>query len=520
VSTLLLVEYFIFSVLYDFVDIRKINSPLRVLGYLGTVAPLIMITATSIVLLAGRRIMNEVLVIAANFPFHEKIFLWVIHLLAYSALITVTNKVFSSEGWLVFWSICALTAGGSAFFLALPPGLIYRLFIRNHWIFITSIATGFLAWIAAIWSDKLWNSIGWLTSVFVAKLVTILPGEVIVIPESRIIGTTYFSVEVSNVCSGYQGIGLMAVFMTAYLFFKRNELRFPIALILWPISIVLAWLTNAFRVFALIAVGTFGFEHIALGGFHAKAGWILFCALALGIVAVSRSFSLFSKGVSPQRKKDDTWNPTAVYLLPFLAAIAASMITGLFSAANFDPAYPVRIISAGFVVYIYRNSIFRSIPLTFSWQAFLAGISVAVLWVAMDHLFTDVNTLQQIPTELTALPSIYRILWILIKIFGSCLIIPLIEELAFRGFLLRRLIQSDFTAVSYRKFTWLSFLLSSLAFGLMHGERWIAGIIAGMVYAFVVYRKGRLMDAVVAHAVSNIIIALYVLIFGKWGLWW
>ena len=248
---------------------------------------------------------------------------------------------------------------------------------------------------------------------------------------------------------------------------------------------------------------------------------MLFCLLALGIVAVSRSFNVFSREVGPREKGTD-WNPTKVYLLPFLVAIAASMITGLFSVNGFDAAYPARIITAGLVLIIYRGFLLRNNPLSFScfsWEVVLAGVAVAVLWIAIDHLFTS-GSIQQMPPELSAMSLFNRILWIIFKVFGSCLIIPIIEELAFRGFLLRRLIQADFTEVSYRKFTWLSFFLSSVAFGLMHGDRWIAGILSGMVYCLVMYRKGRLIDAIAAHAVSNIVIAMYVLFLGKWEFWY
>ena len=58
--------------------------------------------------------------------------------------------------------------------------------------------------------------------------------------------------------------------------------------------------------------------------------------------------------------------------------------------------------------------------------------------------------------------------------------VPVAEELAFRGFLIRRLISSDFEALGFRAFTYTSLLLSSVAFGLLHGDRWFAGAVAGI----------------------------------------
>jgi CAAX prenyl protease-like protein len=98
------------------------------------------------------------------------------------------------------------------------------------------------------------------------------------------------------------------------------------------------------------------------------------------------------------------------------------------------------------------------------------------------------------------------------------IVVPLVEELAFRGYLLRRLVSPDFTSVPFVKFTWLSLMGSSLAYGLLH-ERWLAGVLAGLLFAFAQYRRGRLTDAVLAHAVTNLLLAVYAIEGQRWSLW-
>ena len=78
--------------------------------------------------------------------------------------------------------------------------------------------------------------------------------------------------------------------------------------------------------------------------------------------------------------------------------------------------------------------------------------------------------------------------WVIARVLGSVFVTPVVEELAFRGYLTRRLIAADFKSVPQGTFSWLSFLVSSLLFGLIH-ERWIAGTIAGMFYAFALYGR-------------------------------
>ena len=97
--------------------------------------------------------------------------------------------------------------------------------------------------------------------------------------------------------------------------------------------------------------------------------------------------------------------------------------------------------------------------------------------------------------------------------------VPIAEELAFRGFLIRRLISPDFESIAFRTFTSISLVASSLAFGLLHGRLWLAGALAGLIYAFALLRRGRMGDAVVAHATTNALLAAWVLCFNQWHLW-
>jgi CAAX prenyl protease-like protein len=110
-------------------------------------------------------------------------------------------------------------------------------------------------------------------------------------------------------------------------------------------------------------------------------------------------------------------------------------------------------------------------------------------------------------------------LWIVFRALAATTTVPVAEELAFRGFLARRVVSADFQAVDFRRLSLAAVLVSSGIFGLMHGERWLAGALAGVAYALVL-RRGRSMgDAVLAHATTNALIAISVLACGQWQLW-
>ena len=96
--------------------------------------------------------------------------------------------------------------------------------------------------------------------------------------------------------------------------------------------------------------------------------------------------------------------------------------------------------------------------------------------------------------------------------------VPLAEELTFRQYLVPRLISADFTEVPPKKLTIVSVVVSSIAFGLFH-DQWIAASFAGAVYAGARARRGLLADAIVAHATTNALITVTVLVLGRWDLW-
>jgi CAAX prenyl protease-like protein len=112
-----------------------------------------------------------------------------------------------------------------------------------------------------------------------------------------------------------------------------------------------------------------------------------------------------------------------------------------------------------------------------------------------------------------------REIWLTLRVLAAVLTVPIAEELAFRGFLMRRLVSEHFESVSFRKFSWFALLVSSVVFGILHGGYWIAGVVAGILFGLAMIRRGRIGDAVIAHATANALLAAYVLTYHKWHLW-
>src|SRR5439155_25289283 len=176
-----------------------------------------------------------------------------------------------------------------------------------------------------------------------------------------------------------------------------------------------------------------------------------------------------------------------------------------------------RVLAAASVLCLYRRH-YTSLLGPWSWSALAVGAAVFVAWLALEPPPSASSGDDAVPAGLASLPRGWAVLWLTFRVVGSVVVVPLAEELAFRGYLMRRLIAADFQEVPLGQFSWFSFLVSSALFGALH-QRWLAGALAGVFYALCLYRRGRLMDAVLAHAATNALIAACVLITGKWSLW-
>ena len=148
-----------------------------------------------------------------------------------------------------------------------------------------------------------------------------------------------------------------------------------------------------------------------------------------------------------------------------------------------------------------------------------SGVGVFLAWIAIDRLWNGASSGVGEPSALLAASPFVRTAWIALRAAAAITTVPLAEELAFRGFLMRRFMSADFETISLQRVTWFALIASSVVFGLLHGGLWIAGIFAGLVFGLVLKRKGSMGDAVAAHALANAMLAAYVLYYGKWQLW-
>ncbi|NDC53668.1 MAG: exosortase E/protease, VPEID-CTERM system [Planctomycetia bacterium] len=350
-------------------------------------------------------------------------------------------------------------------------------------------------------------------------------------PRPFVVGTETFAVEIEHKCSGFQGIGLVSTLLAGYLWWFRRGLRFPQALLLVPIGVVLIWVANLVRITALILVGIYLSPKIAVDGFHSTAGWIAFVTVGLGTIWAASRMPFFTKlepletggswaGPGGIREADGRGTPhaflaTPACVVPFLALTAITMLTRAFSS-GFDVLYPVRVATVAIVLWSLR----AAYPLR-GWRFSFVPVAIGAVSFAVWMLLAPGPGLDEAAAALDPVRfgEPWAFLWLVARVIGSVVTVPIAEELFFRGFLVRRCIDMDADRVPVGQLTWLAFIVSSVAFGALHGEAWLAGVIVGMLFAGALAWRRSLADAVVAHATTNALLSAYVIGTGSWTQW-
>jgi exosortase E/protease (VPEID-CTERM system) len=368
--------------------------------------------------------------------------------------------------------------------------------------------------------------------------------DVIADPATFLIGTPRYQIIIAGGCSGVEGFGLVLVFTSLWLWVYRKETRFPQALLLIPCSLVCSWLLNIVRLCTLILIASAGGSEAFTVGFHAQFGWIAFTVIALAFSLAIQKIPWMRKqtssvpnttgelprvgmetftGASVELGKDRGESPAIrAYLLPLLAILAAATVSKL-TSGYFDWLYPLRFVAAAVALFFFWPEL-KKLNWRFGWLGPVMGAAVFLMWIAPSW-WAHEHAASSLGAELAALSPASRWAWIAFRVAAAVVTVPIAEELAFRGFLARRFISREFDSVSFSSLTVLSICLSSAVFGLEHMKNlmdWqhlMLGTVAGLAFAAALRWRGRMGDAVVAHAVSNLLLAAWVLGLGDWAQW-
>jgi CAAX prenyl protease-like protein len=207
------------------------------------------------------------------------------------------------------------------------------------------------------------------------------------------------------------------------------------------------------------------------------------------------------------------------YIAPFVALLLLMLLSDAFSL-DAGLAYPLRTAVVCGVLLWCSRSLVRLRPLRAT-PSIALGLLVFAAWIAPDLLWPAYRQHWLFHNSLfaSAGPAGGSWLFLVFRVAGSVLLIPIVEELFWRAWLMRWLISPDFHRLPLGAWTPASFVLSAVLFASEHGAYWDVGLIAGIGYNWWMVRTRSLADCILAHTVTNASLAIYVLVTGGWGYW-
>lgn len=213
----------------------------------------------------------------------------------------------------------------------------------------------------------------------------------------------------------------------------------------------------------------------------------------------------------------DAWRRIA----PFAAFMALLALRG---AAPFDARwlYGVTVLVVGGLLLYWRRwygeLARQNRPLPRD-AALAAGVGLAVfaLWTQLDAPWM---TLGEPAAAFVPLDAQGELDWPLIAVrwIGAALVVPVMEELFWRSFLMRWIERPQWETVPPQRVGLRAVVLSTFVFMLAH-TLWLAAIVAGLAYAWLYIRTGTLWAPVIAHAVTNGALGMWVVATGQWQFW-
>ena len=220
---------------------------------------------------------------------------------------------------------------------------------------------------------------------------------------------------------------------------------------------------------------------------------------------------------------DSRQRATVAYIAPFIAFV------GIMAVERLIPLPPEWL-------YLVRFLIVAALIGAVSWPylsfrptapvaSIAVGVAVFVIWVAPDVLFGyRHHWLFQNSLTGAAASSLdprlkTNVAFILLRCVSSAILVPILEELFWRGWMMRWLIDNDFLKVPLGKYVPSAFWITAVLFASEHGSYWEVGLAAGIAYNWWIVRTRNLADCILAHGVTNAVLAGYVLVTGQWQYW-
>ncbi len=231
-------------------------------------------------------------------------------------------------------------------------------------------------------------------------------------------------------------------------------------------------------------------------------------------------------------RKTLSGSPLAARVAPFVIFVLLTAAQGKFGAASAYWFYLAKTLVGLWLIFEIRPLV-AEMRWAFSWEAVAVGVGIFAVWVGVSGEWTTQNSLW-VKLGLAHSPAKPALIWnpndtirrrlrarVAVRRradFGLNFVVPPLEEIFYRSFLYRYIASQEFSVRAAEPFLPLPFLATAAVFGFSHNE-WLAGILCGAAYQWLVLRKNRLGDAMTAHAITNFLLGVWVVWRGAWNFW-
>ena len=219
----------------------------------------------------------------------------------------------------------------------------------------------------------------------------------------------------------------------------------------------------------------------------------------------------------------DRWR-SLPYVVPF-ASFMALLAVQKYVALNPELEYPARAVLLSAILWIFSRHVI-DLKAKHKIETVVLGVAVFVIWVGPDMLFPSYrhhwlfenSFLGQLgapaPENVLRSPIV---MWS--KIFRTAVLVPIIEELFWRAWLMRWLISPNFEKVPLGTYQFGAFAITAVLFAAEHGSYWDVGLITGVIYNWWMVRTRSLGDCILVHAITNACLCGYVVATRHWEYW-
>lgn len=215
-----------------------------------------------------------------------------------------------------------------------------------------------------------------------------------------------------------------------------------------------------------------------------------------------------------------TRHPAAPYVAPFAAFFALLFIQQLVPVPQ-----AIRFVLIAGMLLLFSRSVL-TFHLVNPLGSILLGVAVFAIWIGPDVLFPGwrvhwlfSNSLLGRPVSSMSGNQDKDPVFLVFRVLTSVVTVPILEELFWRGWLMRWLISHDFERIPLGTYSPRAFWIVAILFASEHGSYWEVGLIAGAIYNWWMVRTRSLWDCILAHSVTNLCLAAYVIKGGQWQYW-